>query len=163
MKCCWPKHCSSHYYYRWSVLGLPSAAVLAQLSPKEQTRQIAIQELISTEENYMADMSVVTEVNLHFCFISILFVCSVWLAFHRNRCSSNPWPSRSSYKRKISTQFSSIGRTWSFAIIRSSGENVLCCSLVSCFFFQCRIVATEHWGSAWRWAPTASFKPSVIF
>ena len=44
------------------VEGLPSAAVLAGLTAAEQTRQIAIQELISTEETYLADMSVVVEV-----------------------------------------------------------------------------------------------------
>lgn len=47
--------------------GLPSASVLGRLSTKEQTRQIAIQELIHTEEQYMVDLTNVTQVNsLHF-------------------------------------------------------------------------------------------------
>jgi hypothetical protein len=40
-------------------------ADLSSLSPTEQKRQIVIQELINTEENYMEDMSIVNEV-MHF-------------------------------------------------------------------------------------------------
>lgn len=37
-------------------------ADLSRLSPTEQKRQIVIQELMNTEENYMEDMSIVNEV-----------------------------------------------------------------------------------------------------
>lgn len=37
-------------------------ADLSSLSPTEQKRQIVIQELMNTEENYMEDMSIVNEV-----------------------------------------------------------------------------------------------------
>lgn len=40
-----------------------SAIAFTSLSQEEQKRQTVIHELISTEETYMEDMSIVTEVN----------------------------------------------------------------------------------------------------
>ncbi|XP_057373684.1 intersectin-1-like isoform X2 [Daphnia carinata] len=47
---------------QWTTSRLTDTAAFSQLSPTEQKRQIVIQELISTEETYMEDMSIVSEV-----------------------------------------------------------------------------------------------------
>ena len=44
------------------LVGIVNSAALNKLSPAEQIRQIAIHELITTEEVYMEDMAIVTEV-----------------------------------------------------------------------------------------------------
>lgn len=46
-------------------------SALDNLSPTEQTRQIAIQELIRTEESYMEDLSIVIEVISDFIHLKV--------------------------------------------------------------------------------------------
>lgn len=62
-------------------------AAFHSLTAEEQKRQIAIDELVSTEEAYMQDMSVVTEVNIFIFYLTHFYTFAKVLAdFKKQYC-----------------------------------------------------------------------------